>query len=606
MDHGFRWFSDRLPGKAAAALMVLAGWFVPAHLPAQFAEHKPAPQTIDPDELHVSSDTYLPPAQSAFGSSVRLVEVLAVVRDSQGRPVAGLTRADFEVHDEGKKRELTAFSVQDAPAKTTAVAVPATAAAGQPAAAPAPATRPKRTIAMLFDDLNSKPLDFQQMRDGALRFVKSGLAPGDRVGVFTTSQAFYLPFTSDAAELAAAIAKLNYRERIGNNTMQCPYFSPYIAYVIENNLDPQALAAKVDELSHCTGAVVSAGRGKAAAAAPATYISPQSPQALPVIQMARIFMEEQDVTTQDTLDAMEDLVKVLAAQPGQRMLLLGSGGFFAGTLELRQEALIEHAVHAGVVINALDAKGLYTADLPPNGGNGSALSAVYAVKLGARDKDASNDAMENLAAGTGGKFFRNSNDLAAGYGELTEVPEVSYLLGFSPPAPDGKFHNLKVQVPGGKGYSIQARKGYTSEKESAPREERKIDREVFTTTLVNDAPVSLDLTLEPNVAGGNILRAVYHVGVKALPFVDQSGVKADKLSFLLVVLDKDGNFISGEQGAMEFALKQATFERLRDTRLDASLRLEMPSRAGTYRLRVLIEEANGGKMTEAMKVMNLQ
>jgi VWFA-related protein len=601
MDHRFRW----LPGRTAAALVVLAGWFVPAHLPAQFTEHKPAPQTIDPDELRVSSDTYLPPAHSAFGSAVRLVEVLAVVRDNQGHPVLGLTRADFEVRDEGKKRELTAFSIQDAPPQTTTVPAPAPAAAGQPAAAPAPAARPKRTIAMLFDDLNSKPLDFQQMRDGALRFVKTGLAPGDRVGIFTTSQAFYLPFTSDAAELAAAIAKLNPRERIGNDTVQCPYLSPYIAYVIENNLDPQALAAKVDEYSHCGGTAVSSGRGKAAAA-PAAYVSPQSPQALQVIQLARIVAEEQDVTSQDTLDAMEDLVKVLAAQQGQRMLLLGSAGFFAGTLEMRQETLIEHAVHAGVVINALDAKGLYTADLPPNGGNGSALSAVYAVKLGTRDKDASNDVMENLAAGTGGKFFRNSNDLAAGYAELTEVPDVSYLLGFTPPTPDGKFHNLKVQVSGGKGYSIQARKGYTSEKESAPREERKIDREVFTTTLVNDAPVSLDLTLEPNTTGGNILRAVYHVGVKALPFVDQSGVKADKLSFLLVVLDKDGNFISGEQGAMEFALKQATFERLRDTRLDASLRLEMPSRAGTYRLRVLIEESNGGKMTEAMKVMNLQ
>ena len=83
-------------------------------------------------------------------------------------------------------------------------------------------------------------------------------------------------------------------------------------------------------------------------------------------------------------------------------------------------------------------------------------------------------------------------------------------------------------------------------------------------------------------------------------------MRTDKLSFLLVILDKDGNFVSGEEGGMEFAFKQTTFQRLRDQRLDPSLKLEMPAAAGAYRLRVLIEEANTGKITEATQPVQVQ
>src|SRR5580658_1128944 len=186
-----------------ATLFLLAGCFVPVNLPAQtqFKERPPEKQGIDPEELRIDSSPYLPPAHSAFGASVRLVEVLAVVRDGQGRTVPGLTRADFEVRDDGKPRQISAFSIQQAPPQTVTVPAPPKTTAAP--TAPVPATRPpKRTIALLFDDVNSKPSDFQLMRDGAIRFVKTGLAPGDRVGVFTMSQAYYLPFTSDAAELA--------------------------------------------------------------------------------------------------------------------------------------------------------------------------------------------------------------------------------------------------------------------------------------------------------------------------------------------------------------------------------------------------------------------
>ena len=49
-----------------------------------------------------------------------------------------------------------------------------------------------------------------------------------------------------------------------------------------------------------------------------------------------------------------------------------------------------------------------------------------------------------------------------GFRELGMVPEATYMLGFAPPgAADGKFHKLKVSLTAAKGYSIEARLGYT-------------------------------------------------------------------------------------------------------------------------------------------------
>ena len=72
-----------------------------------------------------------------------------------------------------------------------------------------------------------------------------------------------------------------------------------------------------------------------------------------------------------------------------------------------------------------------------------------------------------LADGTGGTFFHNSNDLEGGFKKLTEAPEYLYLLEFSPKdvKQDGSYHALKVKV-NQDGLKLQARRGYFAEKPS--------------------------------------------------------------------------------------------------------------------------------------------
>ena len=62
--------------------------------------------------------------EGQFASGVNLVEVYASVTDARGEPVAGLTRGDFEVREDGVPQTLSAFTAGDFPL-SAAVAVDA-------------------------------------------------------------------------------------------------------------------------------------------------------------------------------------------------------------------------------------------------------------------------------------------------------------------------------------------------------------------------------------------------------------------------------------------------------------------------------------------------
>ena len=78
---------------------------------------------------------------------------------------------------------------------------------------------------------------------------------------------------------------------------------------------------------------------------------------------------------------------------------------------------------------------------------------------------ASENVMSELAEGTGGRFFHNSNDLQGGMETLTAAPENLYLLEISlkDVKANGAYHRLRVKVDQS-GVEILARKGYFAPK----------------------------------------------------------------------------------------------------------------------------------------------
>ena len=279
--------------------------------------------------------------------------------------------------------------------------------------------------------------------------------------------------------------------------------------------------------------------------------------------------------TATSLGVIDSLVDGMAKLPGQRIVVLTSGGFLTGTLEADVDRLMDKARRAEVTIDGLDARGLYL--------NASAGTAY--------------DGMGILASGTGGTFFHNNNDMELGFRELGMLPGTSYMLGFAPSAaPDGKFHNLKVRLAAKKSYSVEARLGYTatSDAGAVTSTASKLDSEVMASDTVADLPASF--TWE-NWPGPPAITMVVHLDFNLLHFKPNGDRRSQKLALVAVLRDNRGNFVTGRRSVLELNLREATFERFAKSGFTAALKIEAPP--GSYSVRAVAEDAMEGKLAAA-------
>jgi VWFA-related protein len=558
------------------------------------------------DEVRVSAHVYTPP-QLRLTAQAQLVQLEVVVRDPHGQPVSGLKQADFEILDEGKPRAIAAFSVETrghAPAPELAAApAPSTMASmGAPPAVPPPA--PPRSTLLFFDDLHATGGELQRTQAAAKRFIKDGLGPGARAAVYAASEGLTLDFTADADALTAAIEKLRTHQRLSENGLQpCPRITPYQAYLIANNLDYSALNAAIAEANQCTnsspGPISPIPRGPSKGGG----MIPTDPIAIAVRAQAEATWQQACEISLTSFDAIDNAMARLARAPGTLVLLMVSTGFLSGMLDAQRDAAIDHAIHAGIVINALDAKGLWSETVGRAFGQDAQTYKGFpiqtfifeATSVGSRN-DAMNAVMAEFAAGTGGLFFHNSNDLVGGFAQLAAVPETTYLLAFRPDAEGaaGKYHKLKVRLAAGNHDYVQARPGYfapANPPADAKTELRKLDQEAMAVDALAEIPVQLTGRPSQTEKGAPVLSLLIHVDLAKLKFTPRDGRQTQKLAFIGALMDANGNLVAAKEGAMELALKPESMVRMQASGVNAALTLSAPP--GPYRVRIVVQDADG-------------
>jgi VWFA-related protein len=514
----------------------------------------------------------------ALRADVTVVEVPVVVRDGRHRAVAGLTRDDFELYDSGRRQTITAFSVQHL-APQAGGGAGATPAAPAHTAAPQTTPRP-RFVALCFDDLHTGAADLKAAKDAAERFVKTSLALDDRVAVVTTAAPSEHPaFTADVPRLIEQIARVASRER--SDYGYCPPMEAYEAYLIANSMDKALLASKLAECAACNH-------------------QPACPETQ-VTSLAQSVWEHTLANSTNTLRLVGSLVDGMANLPGERMILLTSANLLTGNLESDVDRLISRTLHAGVVINSLDAKRLHAAaeasEPSPSAWVPPRAQAVK-MRTEAPMQEARNDGMALLAAGTGGAFYHGNNDLASGFRELGMVPETLYILSFAPsgvPA-DGRFHSLKVRLAAGKRYSLQARLGYTASSPNAapPSPPSRLDSEAMASDTIADLPAWFTWEQWEGPPG---ITMVAHLDVNRLHFETRQDRRTQKLTIVAVLLDSHGSFVTGKRSELELNFTNATFSQLAKSGLTVAM--TMPAPPGNYGVRALAQDALEGKLTAA-------
>jgi VWFA-related protein len=583
-------------------------WFaclilLPCLVPAAQSQDSATPAGPDKPASAISQESAPPSKPKTEGNSeisqtdsaatfkvrVNLVQVRVIVRDSSGKPVDNLSRQDFLLYDQGKLQNISNFSVETTQTRQQRAA--AVAKTQQDAADDSfehkPPVLPERFVALVFDDTHLTLQDATFARSQAGRFLDSTAAT-DRVAIYTTSGQNSLEFTSDKAALHRAILGVVPRpltpQALG---AECPEITHYMADQIENKRDPQARAVAIEETIQCMFNGDESKQGQAAG----------------IVEGAvNRALNQGDIENEYTYRHLEDVLRRLSNMPGERVMLLVSPGFLLTTAWLDESGVIDRANRANVVINTIDARGLYTPDVMGDISRRSSdsfktagLKTMYRVSAQQENQYVLGD----LAYGTGGTFFHNSNDLQGGLQLAGLAPEVSYVLAFSPQnrKMDGQYHLLRVELAKKSKYSIQARRGYYApRKVDDPHElaRQEIQEAIYSQEEINELPLDLQTQYFKSEPEGARLSIVSRLELKNMHFRKAEGRSLDDLILATAIFDENGNFVTGGEKTVQMRLKDPTFERL--TRTGLTVKSSFAVKPGRYLVRQVVRDSEGSQM----------
>jgi VWFA-related protein len=534
-----------------------------------------------------------------FRVRVNLVLVRVVVRDASGKVVTNLKKEDFQLSDNRKQQVISTFSTETPDShKVPVTTTPSTADEAGSAETPAAiAALPQRFVAVVFDDTDMLVEDTIWVRTAANRLFAS-LAPTDRVGIYSTSGQVTQEFTQQHELLQRSLLSVVPRPLIGGNGIHdCPEITYYQADQIENRHDIQALAVAAEEALQC------AFNGDTRMAAQA--------QALAQSTSSRV-LATGDSQIGYVYRHLEEIVKRLSGMPGQRVMVFVSPGFvITATMNLDSSDLIDRANRANVVINTIDARGLYTPDLggdisdPPHDTMRTAgIKSSYRIA----SQSLQSDVLAQLADGTGGTFFHNRNDIDEGLREATAAPSMSYLLGFSPQnlKVNGAYHTLKVTLTAKQRFNVQARHGYYAPRTIAdPAEAAKeeIQEALFSQDEIHDLPIELQTQFFKKDSSQARLAVLTHVDVKGMRFRKTDGRNHDNLTVATAIFDENGNFVTGGEKIVEMKLLDKTYDRLSHSGF--TLKSSFDIKPGTYLVRMVVRDAEGAQMAARNGAVNI-
>ena len=321
-----------------------------------------------------------------------------------------------------------------------------------------------------------------------------------------------------------------------------------------------------------------------------------------------------------TLNQLNVLAKILKGYPGRKNLIWLSESF---PLTLYPEVNTQNSLSAGDMKSQEASTGQSTAKALQNSlvfksyaalimkvadALMAAQVAVYPVDAGAIGKDdhlASQHTMENMAERTGGRVFKNSNDLILGLKSSVEDGSAYYTLEYYPDNKkwDGQFRTIEIKSSK-PGMSLRYREGYYAlDPEKVNKENSEAVGETFSRSLQLDAPAAAGLLFQAQVLSlsdknGKVV-VNFHVDPQSIAFErKEGGLESAKLSCAVWAYGKDKGKPTMSNGTVNANLTETEFKQIQQQRfLPCNRELEL--KPGTYSLRMGVLDRASNKIGTA-------
>jgi VWFA-related protein len=479
-------------------------------------------------------------------TNTRLVVVDVVATDSKGQPIPDLKASDFTLLEDGKLQKISGFTFEHPGsnlAQTAQIQLPPSVVTN------APKFQSNSLNVILFDTVNGEFAEHAYARDQLLKFL-NGAALDRPVAIFALQNQLKLlhDFSTDNKSLSAAVAK----------------YRPPAQTINSESIESRASAFTTRGDYHTS---------------------------------------ERGIET--TLNQLNALAKVLAGYPGRKNLIWLSESF---PLVLYPETNNQLAMEGQSLRNAGNApsspenaqttqafKSYAVLIKKVSDALMSAQVAVYPVDAGAVGKDdhlASQHTMDNMAESTGGKSFKNSNDLVLGLRSGIEDGSTYYTLTYYPENKnwDGQFRRIQVKSDRGN-MSLRYREGYYAvDPAKINKEDSDAVAENFSRLLELDAPAATQVVfqaqVQPPSEKNKKVVVTFHIDPRTLAFEKKDGeVEFAKLSCTVWAYGKDKDKPTMSSGTVNANLNAKDYQQMIQQRfLPCDRQLDL--KPGTYALRM--------------------
>jgi VWFA-related protein len=539
-------------------------------------------------------------------SQVVAVEVPVNVVDRDGKPVRGLTAADFEVFDAGQRQKVTGFEVVDLRTREARDDADGAGGTARPEALEDVPTA-RRHFLLLFDFSFSTPTATFKARLAARDFLLNALHPSDVAAVATYSvehgPQLVVTFTPDRAQLARAIDTLGMKRGYKEGFKQDP-----LRFMVEPPVSAQLDLA------------TSTGRGPDLRAQEEQAALEYWQGITNVAERDERSFERSRITT--FTKALGAMAKTLNSVAGRKHVVLFSEGFDSkllmgrsdtttddarvdevnafrgrvwmsdsdqryGNTELQGDVnrMLEEFKRADCVIQAVDIGGLRTTS----------------EAAGGRPRSGGQEALFYIANETGGELFKDTNNLGNQLQSVLERTSVTYLLTFerSDLKLDGSYHRLRVKAKLPQGARLSHRVGYYE-----PRPFKELDplekSLLASNGIVNAVPrrdLDMNLLVAPFRSNEKMSYVPVIIEVPGRKLLD--GHSADRLNveFYAYVNDHLGTMLDYFSEVVSMELGRGR-QGLQEGGIKYYGHFDLPP--GRYSVRVLVRNADTGRTVVSM------